>query len=48
VGRLSDKYGRVKLLNVSFAASFFSYLLVGLADSLLVLFLSRIPVGTQN
>lgn len=45
MGSLSDRYGRVNTLIVSFLASVVSYAMMGMAGSLAMLFLSRIPVG---
>ncbi len=45
VGSLSDRYGRVNTLIVSLLASVVSYAMMGMAGSLAMLFLSRIPVG---
>jgi len=41
VGRLSDRYGRRPLLIVSIIGTFVSFLLLGLAGSLAVIFISR-------
>ena len=45
MGSLSDRYGRVNTLIVSLLASVVSYAMMGMAGSLAMLFLSRIPVG---
>lgn len=45
LGRLSDRYGRKKLLIISQLGSAFGYLLLGLAGNLSLLFLSRIIDG---
>ncbi|MFZ6035317.1 MAG: MFS transporter [Patescibacteria group bacterium] len=45
LGRLSDRYGRKKLLIISQAGSAVGYLLLGLAGNLPLLFLSRIIDG---
>jgi hypothetical protein len=45
VGTMSDRFGRVNMLIVSSVASVVSYAMIGMAGSLLMLFLSRIPVG---
>eukprot|EP01087_Luapelamoeba_hula_P014666 TRINITY_DN4342_c0_g1_i1.p1 TRINITY_DN4342_c0_g1~~TRINITY_DN4342_c0_g1_i1.p1 ORF type:complete len:448 (+),score=23.73 TRINITY_DN4342_c0_g1_i1:313-1656(+) len=45
IGRLSDIYGRKTLLAVSCAAAAISYFVLGVAPTLTVLILSRIPVG---
>ncbi len=45
VGGLSDRLGRTKILALSFVASAVSYMMMGLANSLWLLCLSRIPVG---
>ena len=44
-GRLSDRIGRRPVLLISLAASFTGYLLFGLAQSLVVLFVSRVIAG---
>lgn len=44
-GRLSDRVGRRPVLMVGLAGSVVSYALFGLADSLLLLFVSRIAAG---
>lgn len=45
IGRLSDRYGRRPLLIVSLAGTVVSFVLLGLANSLLLLFVSRILDG---
>ena len=45
VGRLSDRYGRRPLLLISIAGTVVSFVLLGAAQSLLVLFISRILDG---
>ncbi|MEK7597954.1 MAG: MFS transporter [Patescibacteria group bacterium] len=45
LGRLSDRYGRKKLLIISQLGSAFGYLILGLAGNLPLLFLSRIIDG---
>jgi MFS transporter, DHA1 family, tetracycline resistance protein len=47
-GRLSDRVGRRPVLMVSLAASSLGYLLWGFADSLAILFLSRLVAGFGN
>lgn len=47
-GRLSDRVGRKKILLVSLTASFIGYLVWGLADSIWLLFLSRMVAGFGN
>ncbi len=47
-GRLSDRVGRRPLLLSSLAASCAGYVIWGLADSLPLLFLSRIVAGIGN
>lgn len=47
-GRLSDSVGRKKILLISLTASFIGYLIWGLADSLWLLFLSRMIAGFGN
>lgn len=45
LGRLSDRYGRKKILLISQFGSVIGYLLLGLANSLLLLFVSRMIDG---
>src|SRR3990167_2535264 len=45
LGRLSDRYGRKKLLIISQIGSTFGYLLLGLAHNLPLLFISRMVDG---
>ena len=45
IGRLSDRYGRRPLLIFSIAGTVLSFLILGLAQSLLVLFISRVLDG---
>jgi len=45
LGRLSDRYGRKKILIISQAGSAIGYLILGLANNLPLLFLSRIIDG---
>ena len=45
IGRLSDRYGRRPLLLVSIAGTLISFVLLGLANSLVMLFISRILDG---
>jgi len=45
IGRLSDRYGRRPMLLVSIAGTLLSFLLLGFANSLAMLFLSRILDG---
>lgn len=45
LGRLSDKYGRKKLLVISQLGTFLGFVLLGLANSLPLLFLARIIDG---
>ncbi len=45
IGRLSDKYGRRPMLIFSIAGTVLSFLILGLADSLWIIFLSRILDG---
>ncbi len=44
-GRLSDRIGRRPIILMSVTGSFISYLIFGFADSLLILFISRILAG---
>jgi len=44
-GRLSDRIGRRPIILMSVTGSFISYLIFGMADSLTVLFISRILAG---
>ncbi len=44
-GKLSDRFGRRPVLMVGLAGSVLSYTLFGLAESMLVLFISRIAAG---
>lgn len=44
-GRLSDRYGRRPILIVGLVGSAFSYVVFGYADSLLLLFISRVMAG---
>ncbi|MGH7163650.1 MAG: MFS transporter, partial [Planctomycetota bacterium] len=44
-GRLSDRHGRRPLIMLGLAGSVVSYALFGLADSLAVLFVSRVAAG---
>lgn len=48
LGRLSDRYGRKKLLILSQFGSMIGFILLGLAQSLPLLFLSRIIDGTTG
>lgn len=48
LGRLSDRFGRKKLLIISQAGSLVGYLLLGLANSLPLLFLSRLIDGATG
>ncbi|ESN93692.1 hypothetical protein HELRODRAFT_88474 [Helobdella robusta] len=45
IGKYSDQYGRKLMLQMCFLTSIFSYLLLGSSNHLLVVFLSRIPIG---
>ncbi len=45
IGRLSDRYGRRPMLLVSIAGTLVGFLMLGLADSLLMLFASRMLDG---
>jgi DHA1 family tetracycline resistance protein-like MFS transporter len=45
LGRLSDRYGRRPVLLVSILGSAIGYLMLGFADSLLLIFLSRVVDG---
>lgn len=45
IGRLSDRYGRRPLLIASIAGTVVSFLILGLANSLIMLFISRILDG---
>ena len=45
IGRLSDRYGRRPMLIVSIAGTVVSFLILGLANSLVMLFVSRILDG---
>jgi len=45
IGRLSDRYGRRPLLLFSIAGTLVSFMVLGLADSLFMIFLSRILDG---
>jgi DHA1 family tetracycline resistance protein-like MFS transporter len=45
IGRLSDRYGRRPMLIVSIAGTVISFLILGLANSLVMLFVSRILDG---
>jgi MFS transporter, DHA1 family, tetracycline resistance protein len=47
-GRLSDKVGRRPMLLLSLAASFAGYLIWGFANSLALLFVSRLVAGAGN
>lgn len=47
-GRLSDRVGRKKILLVSLTASFLGYLIWGFADSIWLLFISRMVAGFGN
>ncbi|MBI1270068.1 MFS transporter [bacterium] len=47
-GRLSDRVGRKKILLVSLTASFLGYLIWGFADSIWLLFFSRMVAGFGN
>lgn len=45
IGKLSDRYGRKPLLIISQASTFIGFMMLGLANSLLILFLSRLIDG---
>jgi len=47
-GRLSDRYGRKKLLIISQLGSAVGYLILGLAGNLPLLFLSRIKTANRS
>ena len=48
LGRLSDRYGRKKLLALSQAGSALGYLILGLSNSLPLLFMARIIDGVTG
>lgn len=48
LGRLSDRYGRKKLLLISQFGTFIGYLLLGIEGSLIILFVSRIIDGATG
>ena len=48
IGRLSDRYGRKKLLFISQLGTMVSFILMGTAHSLTVLFISRILDGMDQ
>jgi DHA1 family tetracycline resistance protein-like MFS transporter len=48
LGRLSDRYGRKKLLIISQVGSFLGYLILGIAGGLPLIFLSRIIDGATG
>lgn len=48
LGRLSDRYGRKKMLIISQIGSFVGYVMLGLANSLPLLFISRIIDGATG
>lgn len=45
LGRLSDRFGRKPILMISIAGTFIGFLLLGLANTILILFISRILDG---
>ena len=45
IGKLSDKYGRKKMLVLSQISTFFSFIILGFANSVNMIFLSRIVDG---
>ncbi len=47
-GRLSDRIGRQPIILMSVTGSFLSYLIFGLADSLAILFISRMLAGLMG